>query len=105
MFNRLCLFSFPETPDIGIHVAFLLPRYWPRGCNEGSGVPVLKSSWCWLEMGESISTMGAEGGVGTRATQSAAGRGSGAHRAVCFRQSHLLRPLEVVNFPLTWRRG
>lgn len=59
--------SFPETPDTGGGVAFLLPPYRPQGCNEGSGVPLLKSTWCWLEMGESISTMGAEGGASARA--------------------------------------
>lgn len=64
MFNGLCLFSFMETPDIAVCMAFLPSRYRPRGCNEGSGVPALKSSWCWLETGESISTKGAEGGIG-----------------------------------------
>jgi len=72
MFNGLCLLSFPETPDTGIRMAFLLPCYWPQGCNEGSGVPMLKSTRCWLEMGESISTMGSERGVGACAPQSAA---------------------------------
>lgn len=61
MFNGLCLVSFPETPDTGGCVAFPLPRYRPRGCNESSNVPMLKSAWCWLEMGESISTMGGRG--------------------------------------------
>lgn len=72
MFNGLCLFFFPETPDTGIRMAFLLSRYRPQGCNEGSGVLVLRNTRCWLEVDESIGTMGAEGGVRALATQSAA---------------------------------
>lgn len=73
MFNGLCVSSSPEILDTGIQVAFLLPRYWPRGCNEGSSVPTLKSTRCWLEMDEGTRTMGAELGPGTRATQSGVG--------------------------------
>lgn len=28
MFNGLCVFPFPETPDTGLCVAFLPPCYW-----------------------------------------------------------------------------
>lgn len=73
MFNGLYVSSSPEILDTGIQVAFLLPRYWPRGCNEGSSVPTLKSARCWLEMDEGTRTMGAERGLGTRATQSGVG--------------------------------
>lgn len=65
MFNGLYVSSSPEILDTGIQVAFLLPRYWPQGCNEGSSVPTLKSARCWLEMDEGTRTMGAERGLGT----------------------------------------
>lgn len=44
MFNGLWLFSFPKTPDRGVRMAFLPPCRQPWACNEGSGVPVLKST-------------------------------------------------------------
>lgn len=105
MFNGLCLFSFPETPDTGFRMAFLLPCYRPQGCNEGSGVPVLKSTWCWLEMGENVSTMGAEGGAGTCASQSATESCWLRQHSPCFGQVHLLSPPEVTTFPLARGRG